>query len=282
MSRFSMTAVFALLVAMAVLFVGCGGGGGGSVTPIETKPGVLTTKVVSSIDGRGIDNVVVRVVTSLGTVTATSRNGGLVELNVGTTATLADYFQVDTTGAGSTFPKTELITYNSGQTYDPEQVDMPKDILNGVKTGLGTITVKEVLDASAPPGSAYPYKDTVLIGRVVRRSTGVGVSGVRVTFGYTPAVTDTTGAKGYFALNLGRDTTVISKFASDPLNPTFSIDASGLTGLNSTMLVVYNDLSCTQSSIPVPTAVYSRDENSLGTISIVDNGGEGPPPPPIL
>ncbi|MGC8862346.1 MAG: hypothetical protein ACP5R5_06155 [Armatimonadota bacterium] len=276
------------LVGASVL-AGCGGGGSTApkqnVTPPPLSGRYITGTVVSSATGRGVDGVVIRLG---GTAySAVTRNGGKFEINVGSADTvLPYYFRVDTSGAGANFPSTSLVTFNNGQTYYPDSVDMPVGILNGDTDNLGTITVVEITDTNNPPEVPYPSHDTVIMGRVVRESDGAGLPNVRVDFGWTPVKITRTGAKGFFAVNLGRDQAVLSLFPPDTWPPTFKIDTSG-AGLSTTLKVEFGGQQYSQDSIVVPTPVLSMETTALGTIKVLDGsggggggGGEPPPPPP--
>lgn len=284
------TFYFGIIVAFAL--AGCGGGGGGTssgdVTPKPPATGsrILTGQVVSSLDNtKGVDGVVIR----FGAFSsATTANGGKFELNIDAEGNnLPYYFQVDTSRAGANFPPSELVTYR-GQTYYPDKVDLPIEILNGQSNDLGKITVREVTEDQAP-SQPYPSRDTLIYGRVVSAKTGEGIEGVLVTFGYTPPTTAISGKKGYFVLNLGRDAAVLPLFPSGNWPPTFSINTSTATGnYPVTLQVMFRNQVSTQSSIPVPEDVLLAGETtSLGTITVLDDtgsggggGGEGPPPPP--
>jgi len=277
-----------LLVGLAavVAFAGCGGGGGPTPTPQPPVTPPLSGRyiagtVISSVGGRGVDGVVVRLgVTALAD---TTENGGKFEINVGSAdVSLPAYFQVDTTGAGATFPPSGLVTYKNGQTYYPDLVDMPVEILNGDTDSLGTVTVTEVTDTSNPPGVPYPSKDTVILGRVVRASDGSGAANVRIDFGWTPVNISRTGTKGYFAVNLGRDATVLPLFPADTWPPTFKIDTSSVSGLPPTLPVEFNGQESAQDAIVVPTEVLTSQTTTLGTITVLDDGGDdnNPPQPP--
>jgi len=284
------TFYFGIIVAFAL--AGCGGGGGGTSsgngTPEPPAIGsrILTGQVVSSLDNtKGVDGVVIR----FGAFSsATTANGGKFELNIDAEGNnLPYYFQVDTSRAGANFPPSELVTYK-GQTYYPDKVDLPIEILNGQSNDLGKITVREVTEDQAP-SQPYPSRDTLIYGRVVSAKTGEGIEGVLVTFGYTPPTTAISGKKGYFVLNLGRDAAVLPLFPSGNWPPTFSINTSTATGnYPVTLQVMFRNQVSTQSSIPVPEDVLLAGETtSLGTITVLDDtgsggggGGEGPPPPP--
>lgn len=281
------TLYFGVVVAFAL--AGCGGGGGGTSDeggtpePPATGSRILTGQVVSSLDNtKGVDGVVIR----FGAFSsATTANGGKFELNIDAEGNnLPYYFQVDTSKAGANFPPNELVTYNE-QTYYPNEVDLPIEILNGQSNDLGKITVREATD-DQPPSQPYPSRDTLIYGRVVSAKTGEGIEGVLVTFGYTSPTTAISGKNGYFVLNLGRDAAVLPLFPSDRWPPTFSINTSTATGnYPVTLQVVFRNQTSTQSSIPVPEDILLASETtSLGTITVLDDtgsgGGEGPPPPP--
>jgi hypothetical protein len=281
-------------VVVAFILAGCGGGGGGGGTsdeggtpePPATGSRILTGQVVSSLDStKGVDGVVIR----FGAFSsATTANGGKFELNIDAEGNnLPYYFQVDTSKAGANFPPSELVTYKA-QTYYPDKVDLPIEILNGQSNDLGKITVREVTDDQAP-SQPYPSRDTLIYGRVVSAKTGEGIEGVLVTFGYTSPTTAISGKNGYFVLNLGRDAAVLPLFPSDRWPPTFSINTSTATGnYPVTLQVMFRSQTSTQSSIPVPEDILLASETtSLGTITVLDDtgsggggGGEGPPPPP--
>lgn len=295
MKRFRV-AVLCLGIAAALALAGCGGGGGGggSTTPdgggTQPPPAsgrVLTGTVVSSGNGAGVDGVVVRVSPFY---SATTANGGKFSINLGTdTAGLDDYyfFQVDTSGAGASYPVSELVEHN-GQTHYPDKVDMPVAVLNGESDVIGTITVRKV-DDDMPPPPSYPHKNTLIYGRVLSEKTGAGIQGVTVTFGQTSAYTATSGKRGYFALNLGIDGAVLPLFPSANWPPTFGINTSTAgTAYPATLQVSYRSQTSAQDSIAVPQEILLASESAaLGAITVLDGGntgggGDGPPPPPTF
>lgn len=291
--KISRVAVLCLGVLTAVALVGCGGGGGGGSSnngggnePPPLSGRVLTGTVVSSTGGRGVDGVVIRLGSFL---SATTANGGKFQLSVASDDdSIPYYFQVDPSGAGSQFPLSELVTYD-GQTHYPDKVDLPVAVLNGQLDNLGTITIKEVIDDSMPPAPSYPSKNTLIYGRVVSQLDGAGIEGVSVSFGYTPARTATTGKKGYFVLNLGRDAAALPLFPSERWPPTFSINTATAVGsFPATLQVSFRSQTSAQGSIAVPQEILLASETtSLGTITVLTGsgggggGGDNPPPPPL-
>ncbi len=292
-------AFLCLAVALALVLVGCGGGGGGGGTSGGGTPdngggggggdlggSTLSGTVVSSKTNQGVDGVVI---TFSAFATATTANGGKFQISLDSiSGDMPIYFGVDTSGAGTNFPKTEFVTYN-GQTYYPDQVDVPVAVLNGESTQLGTITVREVTDDSVPP-PPYPNKDVMIYGRVVSEKYGTGIEGVVVSFGYTPTKTARTGKKGYFVINAGRSIPLeLFQGASKPY--TFSINTSGAVGsYPSTLKASLESVSYNQSSIAVPERILAiMDGVNIGTITILDGGtggggggGNEPPPPPTF
>ncbi len=278
------------LAVTAVTIVGCGGGGPGlspvkpPVTPPSTESGYLTGTVVSSATGQGVRGVVIRLPLADSFLSATTDSKGEFRIRISDTDNLLGYFQVDTSAAGPAFPTTTLVTYR-GQTYDPDWVDIPIEVLNGTTSSLGAIRVTEVTDPNNPPPVPYPSKDTVIIGRVVKASDKKGLPNVRVEFGTVKVYTTKTGAKGYFAVNLGRDAAVLPLFSGGPWPPTFKIDLTS-AGLSSSLQVQFQGTIVSQNSIPVPNAVLTNQTTALGAITVLDIGGGGgttpiePPPPP--
>lgn len=295
MRRLSVVALCLGTIA-ALSLSGCGGGSGGgtsgngsggTVEPPITGSG-LTGTVVSSATGKGVDGVII----AMGSFyTARTANGGKFSLNYDTTAAeMPIYFAVDTSEAGSAFPGTEFVTYR-GQTYYPDQVDTPVEVLNGDTTNLGTITIKEVTEDTVPP-PPYPSKDVLIYGRVVSQKTRAGIEGVVVTFGFTPTKTAKTGKKGYFVINAGRSVPVeLFQGAAEPY--TFGVNTSVAVGAYpSTLEVSLGGQAYPQDAIIVPQSILSlMDGVSIGTITVLDDessggggngGGENPPPPPSL
>jgi hypothetical protein len=109
------------------------------------------------------------------------------------------------------------------------------------------------------------------------------VANVRIEFGWTPVNIARTGAKGYFAVNLGRDATVLPMFPADTWPPTFKIDTSSVPDLPVTPDVEFRGQTGKQDSIVVPTEVLTSQTTTLGTITVLDDGGGGnnPPEPPL-
>lgn len=283
--------LIALISAMtAVIIVGCGGGGTPGLPPVSPPPVTppsngaryITGTVVSSATGKGVRGVVVRL--GAAAFYATTDSNGQFKINVGTTDDLPFYFQVDTSGAGAAFPTSTLVTYK-GQTFYPNWIDLPVEILNGEIDDLGTITVTEASDPNNPPPVPYPSKDTIVLGRVIKSSDGKGIPNVWVEFGTVKVYTAKTGAKGYFAVNLGRDAAVLPLFSGGPWPPTFKINTSG-AGLSSSLLVEFRGARVAQDSIPVPNEMLTGQTTVLGNIVVLDSGGGGgtppvePPPPP--
>lgn len=282
MKRF--VAVFALVVPMLVIISGCGGGGKGfsPVTPPVTPPTdsgkYLTGTVLSSATNKGVRGVIIRLGDTA--VTATTDSNGEFKIDISSISELPYHFQVDTSAAGPNFPKTTLVYYKD-QTFYPDWIDMPIEVLNGDTKELGIIKVTEVTDPNNPPPVPYPSKNTVIVGRVVKASDNKGVPNVEVRFGTVTVYPARTGAKGYFAINLGRDAAVLPIFSGGPWPPTFSIDVTS-AGLSSDLKVEFRGSKVDQNSIPVPDEVLTGQTTVLGAITILDTGGNGttPPPPP--
>lgn len=288
MRKISVAALVILALAVALL-AGCGGGGGSSnnnnPNPDPDPPAndrLITGTVVSSTDNTtGVRGVTVRFGDY---IYATSDANGKFTLSIPSdNKGLPYYYEVDTTGAGPDYPAAELITLSNGQTYNPKKVDMPIGILNAATNSLGTIIVRRVTDTELP-GSPYDSHDTILYGRVVTSRDGKPVSGVTIRFGTSVTKTATTGAKGYFALNLGLDVLPITMF-EDPGNAMFSINSSTAgPSYPSTLNVSYMGDNFTQSAIRVPREVISRGSTDLNDITLMNDGSGGddnPPPPPI-
>ncbi|MCL5104021.1 MAG: hypothetical protein M1133_07900 [Armatimonadetes bacterium] len=280
----------AVLAALIVGLAGCGGGGGtttssgstGGTTPPLGQSRVITGRVVSTASNSpGVAGVIVRLGDT--DVTGTTDSVGNFTLNLGT-LDIPSFIQVDPSTAGSGYSKEYTVTLNDQQ-YPSEGIDIPVNVRNEVATAMGTMTVV-YLDPNSdtpPSGSIYPSYDTVIVGRVIRSDTLAGVAGVTVRFGTALAVT--TGQKGYFAVNLGRDAAVLPLFPTGSL--TFSIDSSTAgTTYPSTLEVQYSSQFYTQSAIPVPDDVIQRRSSDLGTLSLQvgssdSGGGSGPPAPPL-
>ena len=86
-----------------------------------------------------------------------------------------------------------------------------------------------------------------------------------------------TGAKGYFALNLGRDAAVLPLFPADHWPPTFAIDTSRAAGFPTTMQVTFREQTSSQENMAVPQEVLTGGSTNLGTILVIsgDGGGSG-------
>ena len=278
---------YCLALALAVaLAAGCGGGGGKKlVSPSPTPPGDSTTRtitgsVVSSAGSVNLPGVTVRLGDT--SIIATTDVNGKFSFTVDRLSDLPAFLQIDPSGAGEAYASGMTVSYRS-QTYLTTHVDIPVDVLNGVISDLGVIRVYDMSGDSAPP-PPFTSKDTILIGRVVSRKTGVGINNVTVEFGRLRTITARTGAAGYFAINLGFEASVSSVYPS--LDETFSIDSSTAGAAYPTTLSVrYREVTSLQSAISVPTSVLTGSTTDLGTLSIVDDGsgdggGEEPPPPP--
>jgi hypothetical protein len=266
----------------AFALTGCGGGGGGTSTPGNPilGDGVISGKVVSNQSGSpGVAKVVVRLGSS--SITATTDSNGYFELKPGSSsAAIPAYFQVDPTGAGTGYSKSFSVVYDSQKFYS-DNITVPVEIRNGDSHDLGTITITHVSDDDIPP-IPDEVKNTVLTGRIIRSDTSVGIANVSVSFG-TPAYnTIKTGAKGYFEINLGLEAAVLPLLPGDKV---FSIDTSTAgSDYPASLSVSYgNSSTLSQSSIPVPSQIYTNQATDFGDIKIVigsNSGGDGPPDPP--
>ena len=122
---------------------------------------------------------------------AVTSGGGRFSIDVGSAdAKLSDFFQVDTSGAGATFSHADLITYSNGQTYYPDEVDMPVDILNAVTNDFGVIMVRENQGSGLSP-RLLRCRSRIRSSLVAswQATTNAGIPNVQVIFGFTPAKT---------------------------------------------------------------------------------------------
>jgi hypothetical protein len=267
-----------LLTAAVVvsMLAGCGGGGGGSSDPITppvtpTTDVTVTGKVISSVTNQGVPGVTV----IYGSAYATTDSAGAYKLTFSPKVSELPYFlQVDTTGAGAAFPSSQMVLVNS-QTYEPGQVDMPVTVLNGSVTSFPTITVQQITqdNPGLPP---YANHDVLIYGRVVEALDGSAVVGATVKLGLpsSPARTVTTGARGYFAFNLGKDMQLADVVGT---NQYFSVDLSTATGLTGTYYIAYGsgDVYFQNQAIAIPSSV-----DNIGVIKVTTTAPSGPPPPP--
>lgn len=278
----------ALAVALVCAFAltGCGGGGGddgggggGGTNPPPVDPTkTIVGKVVSSLNtSRGVANVVVK----FGAAYAiTNSTGDYTITYVPTQTELPYYLEVDTSGAGSSYPTTELVAFADGQTFYPNQVSVPQTILNGISASMPTIIVKEV-SPDSPPGVPYPTNNTMVYGRLVKASDGSGVANATIKLGANSAspLTVTTGSRGYFVFALGTGKMLFDVVGTDL---TFSVDLSTASGFDSTTTLSYGasaDAYFQNQAIDIAYPTL----NLIGIIEVNDSGGGGggPPPPPI-
>ncbi|MCE5323671.1 hypothetical protein LLG46_10210 [bacterium] len=286
MKRFFILVVIAGLIAV---ISGCGGGGGGSSSSGTTTLGdsIITGKVVSTKSGSpGVADVIVRLGTT--TLTATTDSDGNFQLDIGSSsAGVPAYLQIDPSGAGTGYSKSYTVKYRN-QTFLSNNITIPATVRNGSVSDLGTFTITYVDGEDMPP-VPFTSKNTVLTGRIVSSSTAAGISGVKVSFG-TPSYTATTGAKGYFEIDLGLEAAV------DVLLPgshIFSIDTSNAgSDYPTSLLVSYSGSSTlSQSSIPVPDSIYNNTSTDFGVITVItsssssdddDDDDDDPPIPPAF
>ena len=282
MSKY-VSGILGALVVLSVVLTGCGGGGGGG-NPNPPLPDpterTITGKIVSSATN---NPAVANVAVTIGLYTAVSGADGTFSLGpmpIGTD--LPSTFTVDAAGAGAGYRRDDLIAYLS-QEYLYNAVDTPVLLRNGSTNSLGTITIRYSPDDT--PSIPFASKDTIIAGRVVRSDDQtLGIAGVTVSFGSATTFTATTGAKGYFALNVGRDVDVVSLFLLD--DKTFAINtATAGASYPGTLLVTYQgQAGRAQNDLPVPDDVLNNSSNDLGNIVVQmssGGGGDGPPPPPM-
>ncbi|MCE5315308.1 MAG: hypothetical protein ABFD49_10010 [Armatimonadota bacterium] len=283
MSRF-FTLILILGVVAALALTGCGGGGGGSSSSSNSGGDgsrTITGKVVSSETGSGISGVLVTL--GSGFAADTTDSTGKFEFEL--TATKADeipaYIQVDASNASDDF-SSDPVTYG-GQTFNYDNITVPVEIRNGESDSFGTFTLAYVGGEDPPPVPIVSH-DTVLTGRIIRSDTSVGIPLVTVTFG-TKEVT--TGAYGYFEIDLGLDEAVPDSYTS------LSIDTSGAgSAYPTTLSVSYNGSQYDQDAIAVPEEIYGEDESvtDFGDITVMmsssggsdDDDDDDPPIPPSL
>lgn len=301
MLRFRGAAIVIVAITIAML-AGCGGGGGsssgsnnnvgpdpggGTTTPVSSTV-TITGKVVSSADAtKGVANVVVSYAGGYG---ATNSNGAY-SITFDPRATELPYnLTVNTSAAGTAFPVSQFVSLEDGQKYDPDLVDVPLAVLNGDATVLPTIVVYDV--SQGPPGAPYASKNNMVFGRVIRESNGSGIVNATIKLGDpdAPALTVKTGKRGYFAINLGRDVSLLDVVG---VSPSFSVDVTTATGFDGTYRISYGTGAGSyfqNQSISIPTESDISDETpTIGLIMVLDlnpggDGGDGgggnPPPPP--
>lgn len=273
----------ALAAALAlIVLAGCGGGGGqpSPVTPPLSGEKTVTGKVVSSVDKTtGVPGVLI---TFSGAYAITDSTGAF-RLTFNPLVTELDYFfAVDTSGAGTSYPTTELVELTDGQTYYPGAVDMPVAVLNGDQTTLATIIVRQVAGQN-PPGPPYPSHDSYVYGRLIQYSDGAAISGATIRLGQpsAPVLTTTTGANGYFAFPLGRDAMLVDVVGTARM---FSVDLSTATGSYSlTWLITYGTSADPYYQLQAITIPSNTETIGLvkATESSSGGGGTEPPPPPF-
>jgi hypothetical protein len=281
--------VYAVAIVAIVVLAGCGGGGGGTSSSNNnsntSSKRIISGKVVSSQSGSpGVADVIVKLGDGTSVANATTDSDGIFSFTLSSSsAAVPAYVQIDVTGAGLDYSTNYPVTYRS-QTYKATYITIPVGVRNAVTDDLGTYTVA-YLGGDTPPWFPYPSSDTILTGRIVRSDNYNAIPNVTVSFG-TPAYTTTTGANGYFELNLGLDTLVSPLLPGDKV---FKIDTSNAGSEYSTdLLVIYNGYVTSQSNIPVPLSMYNGDgQTDFGIIYVnitsSSGGGSGgvPDPPPF-
>lgn len=284
----------AMLFAISAALAGCGGGGSvniedGNNPPVVTTGRKITGTVVSSATTKGVAGVVVRFSSSLSATTAAD---GKFTISVPANTGLPVHFSVDTGAVSSVYPTSYVVKYNN-QYYDPTSVDVPIGVLNEASDILGTVTVYDYSGDSAPP-PPYESNNNVLVGRVINGSTGAGVSGVSVKLGITPdpVYPATTGKAGYFAIDLGLETSLLSLYPSADVKFVVTL-GSAASQFPSTAVINYGSSNYVPGSvISVTPEVVAGETNNMGTLKILssgssdgggtgDGGGDTPPPPPI-
>lgn len=282
--RKSFLFVFGIAIIAIVALSGCGGGGGGTGSSDNNNTSgerVISGKVVSSqSSSTGIKGVIVKLGDGTSIDNAVTDASGKFTFTLSSSsASVPAYVQIDVTGAGSSYSSTYPVTYK-GQTYQPTYITIPVNVRNAVSNDLGTYTVA-YLGGETPPWFPYASCDTILTGRIVRKDNNVAIPGVTVTFG-TSAITATTGANGYFELNLGFETLVSSELADDRI---FTINTSTAgSSYPTSLLVSYNSLVSSQDNVPVPESMYNGDgQTDFGVIYIntSSNSGDDDDLPPL-
>lgn len=277
----------ALLAVLAIIVAGCGGGGSSDgpnpPPPVTVSDTLIKGRVVGSQTGNpGVQNV--RVTLGGTAVNAMTDASGNFTLNVAGVSSLPSYLSLDPSGAGSSYPPGLAVSYNS-QKFLQSYILMSSAVLNRT-ADVGTITLTNVPEGDVPPPpDTYADADLVLTGQVIRSDTLTGIPGVTVTFG-TPTITATTGTKGYFQLNLGRDTYVLARFTAPPYTFAINTSTAGVIYPTTLTLIYGSSSSVAQNAVPVPASVLSEETYDLGTIRVNMTGGGGgddddPPPPPL-
>lgn len=262
------------LIVLAAGLSGCGGGKSvvslekpkdTTTTPASATSRTITGKVVSTASGNpGLANIMV--IIGNGHSAETSADGKFT-ITFSATDEIAPTFSVD--AAGNVTDEEEMALYN-GQRYYKNVIDLPVDARNVTTTAdLGVIQICSGPDAT-PIIPSYPDKDTIISGRIVKASSETtGIAGVTVNFGDVKQFSVKSGADGYFAINIGRNTIILSLFSSASM--TFSIDTSTAgTDYPNNRGVTYGDQSYYQSSISVPDDVLMDKSNDLGKIYYQD------------
>lgn len=296
MLRFS-GATFVIVAIIIGLLAGCGGGGGSTApTPVDPINDPITTpvsrnvtitgKIVSSADTtRGVAGVVVR----LGALAYGFTNStGVYSITFDPTVLELPYsVAVDTSGAGIAYPESGLVSVLDGQKYDPELVDVPVSILNGESTVMPTMVLTDI--TQSPPGDPYASKDSIIYGRVVKESDQSAVANVTVKLGNpdVPALTVKTGARGYFAFNIGRNKSLLDIVGT---SATFSVDLTTSTVFDGSVSVSYGvsaDAYFQNQSITISTdSDVPELTPTIGLVTVLDltggDDGGNPPPPPFF
>lgn len=277
--------VYAVAIVAIAVLAGCGGGGGDTSSSNNSSTSskrIVSGKVVSSQSGSpGVADVIVKLGDGTSIANATTDSDGIFSFTLSSSsAAVPAYVQIDVTGAGSDYSTNYPVTYRS-QTYKATYITIPVDVRNAVSDDLGTYTVA-YLGGDTPPWFPYPSSDTLLTGRIVRGDNYNAIPNVTVSFG-TPAYTATTGANGYFELNLGLDTLVSPLLPGDKV---FKIDTTNAGSEYTDLLVIYNGYVTSQSNIPVPLSMYNGDgQTDFGIIYVnitSSSGGGDIDTPPVV
>jgi hypothetical protein len=281
------------LLAVSVALVGCGGGGGGvadnNTPPITDTSRILTGSVISSTNGKGVKDVVVRLV-SLNLFGKTAADGTF-SIKVPANTGLPVHLYVDTSLVAGAYPAGNVVQYN-GMQYDPTMVDIPIGVLNEASNTIGTITVFDYSGDTAPP-PPYSEKATIIYGRVVSGKTGLGVPGVNIKLsGATgePTYPVVTGKAGYYAIDLGLDKKVTDFYPSTKVKFTPTLGTAASLFPATAMIQYKSAIYLPGVLVAVTAEVIAGETNDMGTIKVLDEGtatgggdddGENPPPPPI-
>lgn len=144
------------------------------------------------------------------------------------------------------------------------------------RDALGNPRIVRTVDIGAIEVQEY----RILRGRVVgSENQSVGLADITVTFGRSPILTAVTDANGYFEINLGMGSSVLSYYPTPPY--TFSINTINAPDkYKPPAQVWYENGRREQDELPIPNSVLTGASTDLGLIIVIYYDPSGPPPPP--